>query len=51
MSVAIFISCALTEAFDNFNLSLMENKDDAGFRWTKIRISTFRGTEIAESVW
>lgn len=52
MSVAIFISCALIEVFDNFNLSFMENKDDAGFIWTKIRISctTFRGAEIAQSV-
>jgi hypothetical protein len=39
MSVAIFISCSLIEVFDNFNLSFMENKGDAEFIWTKIRIS------------
>jgi hypothetical protein len=52
MSVANFISSALIEVFDNLNLSFMKKKDDAGFIWTKIRISctTFRGAEIAQSV-
>jgi hypothetical protein len=52
MSVTIFIKFTLIEEFVNFNLSFMESKDDAGFIWTKIRITctSFRAAEITQSM-